>query len=242
MEREDFIFHIAICENDNTIQGRLSSYATALSTELGLTVNIHRYTRMPLNPQTFINRCNYMNLIIIDTKFDEKGTSLCLELLNQNDELPVILVSDEQVELAPASLLIGIIQIPVVHEKFRLLFHRAVGQTLCQRQIKSRCLNLTIGKKKVSLEYGTVISIMKMGEKVEIKCIQGIFLAACSLKEIKEKLPVFFIQINQKTIINTKEIQSFEKKNRTVTMRNKEEHTVTQIYEEMFEQSLKKPE
>ena len=69
MEREDFVFHMAICENDNVIQGRLSSYATSFSTELGLTVNIHQYIRMPLNPQAFITTCNYMNLIVISTKF-----------------------------------------------------------------------------------------------------------------------------------------------------------------------------
>lgn len=240
MESENYVFHMAICENDSAIQSRLSSYVTSFSTELGLTINIHQYTRMPLNPQTFITRCNYMNLIIINAEFDEKGISLCEELLNQNSSLPVILVSKEQGMSEFDLPLIGVLKIPVVSQRFRLLFHRAVGQLLCKKQINSRCMNVIIGKKRVAFEYESVILCKKMGEKVEIKCVQGSYLVTSSLKMIKEKLPDYFIQINPRTIINAKEILSIEQGNQNVTMRNKEEHIVTKGYREILKQFLLK--
>lgn len=239
MEDESFVLHTAICENDVFIQHTLSDYAAIASRKLGFFIKVHRYTRMPLNPQTLMKMCNYMNLVIINAEFDEKGTSLCKELLNQNSTLPVILVSDKNVGLDPFLSLVGAIQIPVDFETFRILFHRAIGQMLCQRQIQSRNLNIMIGRKKVSLEYETIISLQKMGEKVEIKGEQGICLAAYSLKSLKEKLPDYFIQINQKTIINAKKILSFDKWDRKLVMKNKEEHVVTQVHLACLEQFLR---
>ncbi|SES61906.1 hypothetical protein [[Clostridium] polysaccharolyticum] len=141
MESENFVLHIAICENDQIIQDMLSSYAVSFSTELGLSVNVHQFTTMPLNPQAFISRCSYMNLIIISTEFDKRETSLWARLLNKNKTLPVILVSDGKPVIEHSQPLIGIIKIPVACERFRILFHRAVGQLLCQRQIKKRHLD-----------------------------------------------------------------------------------------------------
>lgn len=145
MDYESFVLHTAIYENDVFIQDTLSEYVVSLSRELGFLIKIHQYTRMPLNPQTLIKMCNYMNLVIINAEFDEKGISLCKELLKQNRTLPLILVSDENVVLEPILSLVGVIQVPVDFETFRTLFHRAIGQLLCQRQIQSR-------KKKISNE------------------------------------------------------------------------------------------
>lgn len=239
MDDESFVLHAAICENDVFIQDTLSDYVVTLSRKMGLLIKIHQYTRMPLNPQTLIKMCNYMNLVIINVEFDEKGTSLCKELLNQNSTLPVILVSTENVVLDSFLSLVGAIQIPVNFETFRILFHRAIGQLLCQRQIQSRNLNIMIGRTKVSLEYESIISLQKMGEKVGIKGKQGLYFAAYSLKSLKEKLPDYFIQINQKTIINTKEIRFFEKRDRKLVMKNKEEHVVTQVHLAYLEQFLR---
>lgn len=238
MESENYVFHMAICENDNATQGRLSSCVTSFSTELGLTVNIQQYTRMPLNPQAFIARCSYMNLIIMSAEFDKKGISLCEELINQNSTLPVILVSKEKGMSELDIPFIGILKIPVIPERFRLLFHRAVGQLLCKKQIRNRCLNLIIGNKRVAFEYQSVISCKKMGEKVEIKCVQGSYLITSTLKMLKEKLPDYFIQINQGTIVNAKAIQSFKQETQTVTMKNKEKHKVTKGNRKILEQFL----
>lgn len=236
MESNNYVFHIAICENDSVIQRRLSNYVTSFSKELGLTVNIQQYTRMSLNPQAFITRCNYMNLIIMSAEFDEKGISICEELLNQNSTLPIILVTKEQSMSELGLLLIGVLELPVIPDRFRLLFRRAVGQLLCKEQISSRRLNLTIGKKRVILEYESVISCKKMGEKVEIKCVQGSYLITSTLRMLKEKLPDYFIQINQGTIVNAKEIHSFDQEIKSVTMRNKEEHSVTKGNRELVKQ------
>lgn len=238
MDYESFVLHTAIYENDVFIQDTLSEYVVSLSRELGFLIKIHQYTRMPLNPQTLIKMCNYMNLVIINAEFDEKGSSLCKELLKQNRTLPVILVSDENVVLDPILSLVGVIQVPIDFETFRTLFHRAIGQLLCQRQIQSRNLNFMIGRTKVSLEYKSVISLQKMGGKVEITGHHGSYFAAYSLKKMREKLPDYFIQINQKTIINAKEILFFEKKERKLVMKNRGEHVVTQVYLDCLEQFL----
>ena len=229
MDDESYILHAAICENDVFIQDTLSDYVATLSRKLGFLIKIHQYTRMTLNPQTLIKMCNCMNLVIINAEFDEKGTSFCKELL----------VSAENVEVDSFLSLVGAIQIPVNFETFRILFHRAIGQLLCQRQIQSRNLNIMIGRTKVSLEYESIISLQKMGEKVEIKGEQGIYFAAYSLKSLKEKLPAYFIQINQKTIINTKEILFFDETDRKLAMKNKEEHVVTQVHLAYLEQFLR---
>jgi len=240
MESYNYVFHIAICENDSVIQGKLSRYVTSFSTELGLTANIQQYTSMPLNPQAFFTRGNYMNLIIMSTDFDEKGIALCEELLNQNKTLPIILVTKEQSMLELGLPLIGVVDLPVIPDRFRLLFHRAVGQLLCNKKISNKRLNLVIDNKKISLAYESVISCKKMGEKVEMKCVQGSYLVVSTLKALREKFPDYFIQINQGTIINGKKILSFEQGTRTVTMRNKEEHNVTKAYRELVLQFLPK--
>ena len=165
MEDESFVLHTAICENDVFIQHTLSDYAATLSRKLGFFIKVHRYTRMPLNPQTLMKMCNYMNLVIINAEFDEKGTSLCKELLNQNSTLPVILVSDKNVGLDPFLSLVGAIQIPVDFETFRILFHRAIGQLLCQRQIQSRNLNIMIGR--------TLIHVSKVYESPFLRYLKG---------------------------------------------------------------------
>lgn len=138
MDSENFVIHTAICENDDFLRKTILEYLFLFGNEMGIPVKIHQYDRMPINPKTLINVCNYMNLVIINARFDEKGVFLCQELQEKNPILPIILISDESVIVESGLSLIGTICVPADFEMFQAFFHRAIGQRLCMRQVQKR--------------------------------------------------------------------------------------------------------
>lgn len=145
-EESSLVLHVVICEKDDSVRKTLSSYIIAFSKELGFHIKIHQYERMSMNPQDIINLCSYMNFVILNVEFNEKGISFCQELLNKNFSLPILLISDETIRVQPFIPLVGTIYIPVDRNLFRKFFHRAVGQLLCERQIQRRQLDIKISK------------------------------------------------------------------------------------------------
>lgn len=138
MDSEGFVIHTAICENDTLLRKTILDYIILFGREMGIPVNIHQYDRMPINPQTLINVCNYMNLVIINARFDEKGVHLCQELQKRNRILPIILIYDENAIVESGLSLVGTIRIPIDFEMFQTFFYRAIGQMLCMRRSQKR--------------------------------------------------------------------------------------------------------
>lgn len=67
-------------------------------------------------------------------------------------------------------------------------------------------MNFRVGLKKVTLDFKSIISVQKVGEKVKIESEKGTYHVVSSLNKIREQLPDTFIRINRNTIINSREV------------------------------------
>ena len=135
------VIHILIVADDRVAQEIYKTYVLLFSKELNRNVEVITISYQEHELENILLGNFLYDIAILEISDNQKGTKgidLAKSLLKMKQELPIIYISDVQSFRVKASELLGIgfLLKPVDQKQLRIVFYRAVGQTVLQNKIE----------------------------------------------------------------------------------------------------------
>ena len=143
----------------------------------------------------------------------ENGIDVAKRIQRKNKAAVIIFVTSHAEYALDACKMqcFGYLLKPLDVLKLEQLYAKAVIQVkgIQSRSIEA-CINICVDRKQLAVNQRDIIYIERIERKVKIVTLTNMYMINESIQAIIQKLTDYFIQVNQSTILNAREVQSLE--------------------------------
>lgn len=202
--------HILLCDDDEVSLKVSKALVQVYSKKYKKNVCIHEFRGFSKElKQLIATECIDIAFLDIDLK-EDNGIEIAKELQKGMPEIPIVFVTSHGEYRASAweIMAFGYIPKPIVNQKFGLVYKRAILQAEGLKAGKAdKFLFITSDNTEIKLFIPEIISIEKVHRTTRIMVKDKVWETNETIRILEEKLPSYFLRINQRVLINTNKIQ-----------------------------------
>ena len=229
----EIVYHIFLCEVDEMHLKRDDKYIKTLSQQLKKRVELHSYCYKGY--EELVNHIHRVgrvyDIAILSIELEKNQDEYIMHILKQmNARIRIIKLQNGKYHRIKHKK--DLEERPLADEQYRerfeMLFRHAMERAECGNG-ENAFLELVINKKRIYLRVSSIIWLEKSQKKVCYRTWNNYYEERNTIQNLEERLPDYFLRVNQSVMININEIVSIEGYN--IIMTTKDEFIIGRTYQ-----------